>query len=102
MQRHPLCCIAFLISFCVLVISASAALAAGEEKKAPVPPKADLDKAEQLVKDIFQELIDKAASPESRSKLAGELLQQGDESGNLPAHRYVLYRAATDLAAKAG
>src|SRR5262249_49763325 len=62
----------------------------------------DLAKAEDLVNDIFKEEIAKAKDAEARTKLAAYLLQQGDESSEDPAARYVLYREANRLAILAG
>src|SRR5205823_500577 len=61
-----------------------------------------IDKAEDLVNDIFKEEIAKANDAEARAKLAVYLIQQGDESSEDPAARYVLYRQARDLAILAG
>src|ERR1700730_10299006 len=71
-------------------------------KRLPIPAKKELVKAEELVRDIFKEEIDKAKDAETRTKLAIYLLQQGDESSEDAAARYVLYREARDLAIKAG
>jgi WD40 repeat protein len=71
-------------------------------KKQPIPDKKALAKADNLVRDIFKEEIDKAKSPEALSKLAIYLQQQGDESTEDAAARYVLYRYTRDLAITAG
>jgi WD40 repeat protein len=83
-------------------LSFHAAAAGTGEKRLPVPAKKDLAKAEELVRDIFKEEIDKAKDPETRTKLATYLLQQGDESSDDAAARYVLYREARQLAILAG
>jgi WD domain, G-beta repeat len=71
-------------------------------KKQPIPDKKALNKAEDLVNDIFKEEIAKASDAEARVKLAAYLVQQGDESSEDPAARFVLYRQARDLAVSAG
>ncbi len=86
----------------IVAFSAALSLPAGEEKKTPIPSKDALGKSEVLVKDIFGEDISKATTAEGRAKLAVVLLQQGDDSGNDAANRYVLYRDAMMLAARAG
>src|SRR5437016_5316210 len=89
---------------CVAVVLAVAAgTHAGDQvKKQPVPNKKALDKAEELVNDIFKDEIKNAKDAETRTKLALYLIGQGDESGEDPAARYVLYRQARDLAVLAG
>src|SRR5262249_47220564 len=83
--------------------AAGLALNAGETtKRQPVPDKKALAKAEDLVNDIFKDEIAKAKSADVQTKLAAYLIQQGDESGDDPAARYVLYRQARDLAVLAG
>jgi WD40 repeat protein len=80
-----------------------ASLDAGDNvKKQPVPDKKALAKADDLVNDIFKDEIKAAKDPEARVKLATYLMQQGDESGDDPAARYVLYRWTRDLAVQAG
>ena len=72
------------------------------DKRLPLPDAAALKKADALVLDIFKEDIDKAKDAESRTKLAGVLLQQAKEIKDDPAARYVLLRYATEVAAAAG
>lgn len=89
--------------FAIVVVAVLPGLtAAGEAKKAPVPDKEARGKALALVVDIFKEDYAAAKTPEARSKLAGVLLQQGRESRDEPANRYVLYTEALDLASRAG
>src|SRR5436190_23219617 len=76
--------------------------AGGQVKKQPVPDSKAQAKAENLVNDIFKEEINNAKDAEARTKLAVYLMGQGDESGEDPADRYVLYRVARDLAVQAG
>jgi len=81
---------------------AQAVDARAQTKKQPIPAKKAIDKAEDLVNDIFKEEISKANDAELRAKLAAYLVQQGDECGDDPAARYVLYRQAVDLAVLSG
>jgi sugar lactone lactonase YvrE len=71
-------------------------------KKRPVPSKDAQARSLALVLDIFKEDIQSAKDPESKSRLAADLLQQGKESKDEPANRYVLYIEAAALAAGAG
>lgn len=71
-------------------------------KKLPVPSEAAQARALALVLDIFKEDIDSAKTPQAKAKLAANLLQQGKESRDDAANRYVLYREALRLAAQAG
>jgi hypothetical protein len=71
-------------------------------KKLPVPDQQAQARALNLINDIFKEDIALAKEPEAKSKLAAYLLQQGRESKEFPANRYILFREARDLAARAG
>jgi hypothetical protein len=71
-------------------------------KRLPVPDQAAQGKALALVLDVFKEDIEAAKDPQAKAKLALNLLQQGKESKDEPANRYVLFREAKELAAKAG
>jgi WD40 repeat protein len=94
---------ALFLAVGVLTVVSAAGLDAGQGgKRLPVPAKKELAKAEELVRDIFKEEIDKAKDPESRTKLATYLIQQGDESSEDAAARFVLYREAGSLAILAG
>jgi WD domain, G-beta repeat len=70
-------------------------------RKAALPGKADQDKAMKLVLDVFGDDIADATSAEKRAKLATKLFQEGKEVKDDAAVRYVCYREARDLAAKA-
>src|SRR4051794_15709903 len=88
----------------LLVIGVSALALGAEEpgKKLPVPSAAAQAKALALVMDIFKEDIQAAKEPEAKVRLAVNLLQQGKESRDDAANRYVLFREARLLAAQAG
>ena len=91
------CCFLSLAAFLTANLDAR-----GPGKKQPIPDKKNLAKADELVRDIFKDEIDKAKIPEAQAKLATYLQQQGDESNEDPAARYVLYCYARDLAIAAG
>jgi hypothetical protein len=71
-------------------------------KKQPVPDQAAQAKALALVHDVFKEDIQAANNAEAKAKLAANLLQQGKESRDDIANRYVLFREARLLASQAG
>ena len=75
--------------------------AAQGTQKLPVPDKAAQDKAMKLVLDIFGDDLEGATTNEKRAKLANVLFQQGKEVKDDSATRYICYREARDLAAKA-
>lgn len=74
---------------------------AGDAGRTPVPGQAAQEKALALVLEVFQDDL-KAPSPDARAKLAAALLQQGREAKDDSVLRYVLFREARDLAARAG
>ncbi len=76
--------------------------AAQGSAKAPVPQEAAQAKAQKLVLDIFGRDYEKATTNESKSRLASTLLQQGKEVKDDAAVRFICFREARDLAAKAG
>src|SRR5439155_22128763 len=78
------------------------ALHAGGPGKTPVPDKAAQEKALKLVLEVFQDDLQNAREPAARVKLAAELLQQGRETKDDLALRYVLLREAGNLAAEGG
>jgi len=72
-----------------------------EDKRHPVPAAADQKKAEATVRDIFK--ADYASrDPKARAAFAKKLLQTGIETTDNLAARYVLFREAADIAARAG
>jgi hypothetical protein len=67
----------------------------------PPPPDAAQKQAEALIRSLFKaEYAKRSAS--DLSALARKLLEQGAETKDDPAARFVLYREARDLAAQAG
>src|SRR5688572_8785419 len=66
-----------------------------------VPDKAAQAAALKLVKEVFAEEY-KKKSAEDRLALAGQLLGQASDEGNDAATRYVMLRAARDIAAAGG
>ena len=95
----PLAKIMFsLCGIALLLIDLS--LAAQGPGKTPIPDKAAQAKAHRLLLDIFEDDLKKADTNDAKSKLAAYLFQQGKESKEDAAVRYVCYREATELAAK--
>ncbi len=71
-------------------------------KKLPIPDQASQAKAHALVLDVFKEDIAAAQDPQAKATLALNLLQQGRDSRDDAAIRYVLFREAQVLASKGG
>jgi WD40 repeat protein len=93
-----------LIPACWLAVAAGLSQrlpAAQMPAKAPVPGKAALGKAMDLVQDVFGDLLADATTKEKKVKLAAQLFQQGKEVKDDAAVRFVCYCEARDLAAKA-
>jgi hypothetical protein len=77
----------------------SSPAAQGRGKIVP-PDKAALDKAMKLVVDVFGNDLEMATTSEKKARLAATLFQQGKEVKG-DALRYVCFREARDLAARA-
>src|SRR5262249_6318222 len=76
---------------------------AGAVKKAPVPAAEAQKKAEALIHELYEKEYAKAAKDRAaRSQLAVTLLQEGRDTNDDWAGRFVLFREARDLAARAG
>jgi hypothetical protein len=82
--------------------TAGALSRAGAPGKAAPPDKASQNKALKLVLEVFQDDLKNAQDSAARAKLAAELLQQGRETKDDMALRFVLLQEARDLAARAG
>jgi hypothetical protein len=67
--------------------------------KSPVPDAKAEAKAQALLLDIFGRDLKKAATGDAKAQLAAELLQQGKESRDDAAVRFVCYKEAAALAA---
>src|SRR5205807_9507099 len=63
---------------------------------------ASQDKALKLVLEVFQDDLQNAREPAARVKLAAELFQQGRDTKDDQALRYVLFAQAGKLAAEGG
>jgi WD40 repeat protein len=84
------------------LILVAAFLQAGSPGKTPVPPSAAQEKARKLVLEVFQDDLKNARDSAARAKLAAELLQQGRDTRDDLALRFVLLEEARDLAARSG
>lgn len=82
-------------------LAAQTPSAAQGTAKTPVPSEAAQKKPMQLLFDIFGDDLEKATTIEAKAKLASVLFQQGKEVKDDPAVRYVCWREARDLAARA-
>jgi WD40 repeat protein len=85
------------------VFVCSGFISGGEVKKAPIPAAAAQAKAETLIRELYEKEYAKAEKDVvARAQLAGTFLQEGRDTNDFPAGRYVLFREARDLAARAG
>src|SRR5262249_38027081 len=86
-----------------LFVTLSAAQPPGEDKvkKAKVPDAAAQEKAEKIIKLLFQKEYAKE-DPAELLALSAELFKQGELSNDDPASRFVLFRESANLAARAG
>ena len=81
-----------------------AALPASSQEAADrkaVPDAAAQAQAEKLIRDVFKDEYARTSAAD-RLNLARKLLQQGIDTVDDPASRFVLFREARDLAAQAG
>ncbi|HVR83024.1 MAG TPA: LamG domain-containing protein [Planctomycetota bacterium] len=72
-----------------------------QEAKLPVPTEKAQAEAEKTIRDIFKEEFAVKTST-AQQKLAKKLIEQGRETRDDPAARFVLFREAADLATHAG
>src|SRR5438876_12084852 len=87
----------------VLVVSIGLATSAAQDKKRPIPPQAAQAKVVKLIHELYGDEIAKAAAdPAARLRLAQTLLQEGRDTVDDAAGRYVLLREAHKFAAEAG
>lgn len=84
-----------------LVCWLAALLPLQQEKKLPVPDPGDQKIAEKLVRDIFKDDYAKRG-PADRVALARKLVEQGLQTKDDAAARFVQFREAQELAAQAG
>src|SRR5579864_5399313 len=85
------------------LVSGPEFISGGEVKKAPIPPAPAQAKAEALIRELYEKEYAKAAKGvAARAQLAATFLQEGRDTSDYRAGRYVLFREARDLAAKAG
>jgi hypothetical protein len=87
----------------VLILSFVAPGLGQPGKKSPIPSPQAQAKAEALIQELFKEDIAKAqADRAARLRLAVTFLQEGKDTADDSAGRYVLYRHALRLASEAG
>ncbi|MBI2804999.1 MAG: WD40 repeat domain-containing protein [Planctomycetes bacterium] len=91
----------------ILIIAAAVGLplhgpsSAQPGAKAAIPAAAEQAKALKLVLDVFGDDLENATTKEAKARLAATLFQQGKEVKDDKAVRYVCFREARDLAARA-
>ena len=87
---------------CVVLIALPATSLGQRTPRTPVPAKGEQDKAMNLLLDIFADDWAKATTREAKGREAAFLYEQGKDVKDDAAVRYVCWREARDLAAKAG
>ncbi|HJZ55018.1 MAG TPA: hypothetical protein VKE74_08665 [Gemmataceae bacterium] len=87
---------------CCLLLGAALGLSAlHAADPLPVPDEAAQAKAEKVVRDLYKEDYTKK-KPAEQVEFARKLLKVADDTRDNPAARFVMYREARDLAARAG
>jgi len=84
-----------------LILVLAAVLFPPQDRKLEIPPDASQKEAEKVIKELFKEEYAKR-SPIDRQSFARNLLKQAGESKDSAATQYVLFREASDVAARAG
>jgi choice-of-anchor C domain-containing protein len=92
---------AFVVVALAPTFSPVQSLGVGKAKKAPVPDVAAQEQAEKLIKKLFKKEYAKE-DPADLLALSAELLKQGKSTNDDPPARFVLFREAANLAARAG
>ena len=100
--RMKLAILAFGISTLLLTLLIPTLPAGQRAAKLPVPAKSEQDPAMKLLLDIFASDYEKAVTNDAKTRLASTLFQQGKDVKDDAAVRYVCWREARDLAARAG
>ena len=89
----------------IILVCSTVVVGLGQDKKGsmkfPVPDREAQAKAEKTIKEIFKDEYAKK-KPAEKIELANKLLQQGAETNDDPAAKYILFREARDLASKSG
>src|SRR5436309_654596 len=87
----------------VLMVSVGLATTSAQDKKRPIPPEAAQAKVVKLIKELYGDELAKASDePAAKLRLAQTLLQEGRDTVDDAAGRYVLLKEAHKLAAEAG
>lgn len=89
--------------FALCLLSAGSSVLGQESKKAPVPANEEIARAKALVKDLFaQEMAQVEKEPGTAAALAVRFLEEGRDTRDYPAGRYVLLLDARELASRGG
>ena len=88
----------FLAAAFLWIIAGQLLLAAGNDKKVPVPSKAEQAAAMKLVMEIYQAEFANAHSPAAKQALAKKLLAQAVSTHDDMPGRYVLLKLAREMA----
>ncbi|HVR84814.1 MAG TPA: LamG-like jellyroll fold domain-containing protein [Planctomycetota bacterium] len=72
-----------------------------QDSRIPVPSDLLQSQAEKTIREVFKAEYG-VSTPTARQKLAQKLVQQGIDTNDDPALRYILFREAADLASRSG
>lgn len=100
----PLSCRALCPFLVIILVGSLVSPVNGQgAKKPPIPSTAAQAKADALVQELYKDELARALKdPAARLRLAITFLQEGKDTNDDPAARYVLYQRALTLAAQAG
>ena len=73
-----------------------------QSAKQAVPEKDAQEKAMTLIREVYKKEYDEAKTNEQKAELAKQLLEEGKNTHNDPAGRFVLFRVARDIAVGVG
>ncbi len=101
-KRYAKIVFACLILFCLTQNSLCQGII-GQSKKYPIPSKVGRKKALDLIKELYApEYKSARKSSAARLRLAGVLFQEGKDTNDYPAGRFVLFEEASQLAVTSG
>ncbi len=89
------------LQLALLVLAFSLHSVSPADDRLPVPDEAAQQEAAALVQEVFGDQIKAAVKPDEKLKLTGRLIDESQKSGDDPAARHALLKAALDMAADA-
>ncbi len=103
MSWRQIICGLVAVSVLLIVIGGVARAAdATQDDRLPVPDKAALEKARQLLKDVFKDDYAQIRMPGVKPQLIDKLIEQSEATRDDPVSSFAMLQEAGDLAADAG